>query len=383
MISQRQYMSASLAANRTYEGQVIATYTNRADVKLDNHNQPIACTLKANLKKAGDTALTGDWVNIELVEESCDDNISYNGRIVEIHPRQNQLQRPKIANVDSVLVVQSLTQPELSYEQLDRYLIHASLAGLPAEICFTKSDLLDSEGVHEILTAVSYYQQLGYAVHQPVFNQPDTYTALEEQLTSNNKKIIVLAGVSGAGKSSLLNKLKPGLKLKEGAVGEKLARGQHTTRHTCLLAINNTLAIADTPGFSRLTFEQTYPETLPSHWPEFSHHLQTHGKCTFTNCTHLDEDGCNIKDAVESGVIPLQRYENYCVFMAEAYAGERAMKDQTDKTDRGMKHLRRKGGKLDHRVRLDQKLRGRSRRQDKQALMEHTYFDIDDDQLTD
>lgn len=368
-------------------GQAVATYTNRVDVAVIGHANPFMCSVKATLKKAGETVLTGDWVTVDEI-----DLTQQSARIIGIQPRSNQLQRPKIANVDGVLVVQSLTQPTLELEQLDRYLIHGALAGLPVAICLTKSDLLPA-GSTLASDVATQYQALGYPVFTPNFHTPGDYDELQQGLVTgvsgfetrkNHPSTWVLAGVSGAGKSSLLNKLNPGLRLKEGEVGHKLERGQHTTRHVSLLAVTENLLIADTPGFSRLTFDEVDTALIPQVWPEFLACLsEASHTCTFTNCTHLDEADCGIKAAVEAGTLPEHRYHHYTLFIAEADAAKAARNDRTDKSEYGTKQLRQKGGKHTSRVRLNEKLRSQSRRQSRQALTEHTYLTVDESELDD
>src|SRR5262249_36826832 len=146
-------------------------------------------------------------------------------------------------------VVYSAHSPEFDTTQADRYLTHIELAGILPVLCISKADLIQSEAEREAI-ATLYGEKLGYPLVFTSVHQSDSLARIRD-LTQN--KVTVLAGPSGSGKSSLLNALNPELQLRTGEISEKIRRGQHTTRHVELLALDpadpHTL-IADTPGFS-------------------------------------------------------------------------------------------------------------------------------------
>ncbi|MBY0403248.1 MAG: ribosome small subunit-dependent GTPase A, partial [Cyanobacteria bacterium] len=199
------------------------------------------CFVKGILKKEGIEILVGDAVVLDNLDPD-----SGQGRIVEVLERTNVLTRPKIANIHQAIIVHPLEEPAFSPAQLDRYLTHVELAGLDPIICISKCDLAKNQEQLEEIKDL-YHAKLGYPILFTSVHHPNSLAPLVEMTRG---KVSVLAGLSGAGKSSLLNFLKPSLKLKTQEVSEKISRGQHTTRHVELIEIAEATYIADTPGFS-------------------------------------------------------------------------------------------------------------------------------------
>ncbi len=347
-------------------GWVQAQHTNRYDVCLNNGDAPYHCSVKATLKKAGITVLVGDVVWLDDIDAT-----NQSARIVGVWPRHSQLPRPKMANSTHVLVVCALTQPEFDSEQLNRYLIHAAMAGLSVSIAFTKQDLQPDDS---LLTRLrhTYADTLGYPVFSPVFDDANSYTPIADACRG---QVSVLAGLSGAGKSSLLNRLNPSLGIEEGAVSHKLERGQHTTRHVALLTVAPGIIVADTPGFSRATFDEVQPDLVEQAFAEFARYR---GECGFSNCMHILEDNCAVQAAVEAGKLSTERFDHYQRFMDEATEGEAARAAISDKTEYGQKKVSTQGGKQAARVRLNENLRGQSRRKQRQAMSQHRNQAVED-----
>ncbi|MDE7269720.1 MAG: ribosome small subunit-dependent GTPase A, partial [Acetatifactor sp.] len=135
--------------------------------------------------------------------------------------------------------------------------------------------------------------------------------ALRVQLAG---KTTTVAGPSGVGKSSLVNRLQDKTQMQTGSISEKIDRGRHTTRHTELIAMADDTYILDTPGFSSLGLFALKKEELASFYPEFA---QYEKNCRFAGCAHMSEPVCGVRDAVESGDIPRMRYENYRLLYEE------------------------------------------------------------------
>ncbi len=340
-------------------GWVLAQHTNRYDVCVTHGEAPYHCSIKATLKKAGITVLVGDVVWLDDM-----DTTNQTARIVGVWPRHSQLTRPKMANSTHVLVVCALTQPEFDSEQLNRYLIHAAIARLHVSIGFTKQDLQPNDALLKELTHL-YADKLGYPVFSPLFDKAETYAPIA---AACHGQVSVLAGLSGAGKSSLLNRLNPQLALEEGAVSHKLERGQHTTRHVALLTVAPGIIVADTPGFSRATFDEALPEAVEQAFTEFATYR---AQCGFNNCTHVTEENCAVQAAAQLGNIAPERLAHYQRFMEEAVEGNRTRADISDKSEYGQKKVDKQGGKQAARVRLNENLRGQSRRQQRQAMSQH------------
>ncbi|MEB3288065.1 MAG: ribosome small subunit-dependent GTPase A [Vampirovibrionales bacterium] len=321
--------------------------------------------------------LVGDWVTLDSIDEA-----NKTARIVEIEPRQNALARPKIANVDQALIVYPLKQPEFDPHSLNRFLTHIALAKIPAIICFSKSDLLDSPERFSAIESL-YGKTLGFPIAFVSVYQPDT---LKDVTAFLEGKVTVLAGPSGAGKSSLLNALQPDLQLKVGEVSEKIERGQHTTRHTELLALGNNTFIADTPGFSYLKFDQTLPEQLVEAYCDFKM-TPVETACAYKDCLHLpkqsDSDDSATADtttqhcafldddthAPKPGLIDQSRYDTYCAMMSEALSYKAQSRQSSQKQESGFKRVSSKGKSDRNILRLSGKSRESSRRTQRQELL--------------
>ena len=224
--------------------------------------------------------------------------------VEELLPRENLLMRPKVANVDQVLLVQSLKNPEVNFKLLDRFLILIESLDYSPVIVINKTDLVD-EIDPEIDDAINAYKDAGYNVF---LTSVKNGTGMIEVKDAISKGITVLAGPSGVGKTALLNTLIPGANLKVGDISKKLKRGTHTTREVRLLKMNSDGWIADTPGFSTLELDGIEAEDLKFYFPEFRKYLSN---CKFNNCNHIHEPGCLIKEKVEEGELASSRYKSY------------------------------------------------------------------------
>lgn len=371
-------------------GRVIASYSNRYDVNLEQDHERYQCQVRGNLKKAGIDVRVGDCV----ILDQCDTSNKL-GRIVNVEPRKNELSRPKISNVDQVVIVHPVAQPAFDAQQLDRYLVHAALHQLPVIICLTKVDLLKAEdALQELEQWLSLYQtQLAYFVFVTSINDEDSLLPFIEACRG---KISVLAGLSGAGKSTLLNHLNPQLALQTGEVSDKLERGQHTTRHTELLEPLPQMWVADTPGFSHLQFAHVEPLSIQSAFPELEAL-----ECGFPDCLHRGEEQCALSTASEENhsqdfdafegesphtvtpPISPTRLSHYHLFIDESESGATERESMSQKIEKGEKSLSAKGGAAQRRVRVGARQRAASRRQKRQALTEYTHLERDDWELDD
>ncbi len=225
--------------------------------------------------------------------------------ITEVKPRKNELIRPLVVNVDQVVIVISVKDPTFSTNLLDKLLVHVEYNHILPIICFTKLDLLTVSERIDFESYFNYYQKIGYQVY---FNDN-----LSEIKKIFKNKITVLAGQSGVGKSTLLNKLDHNLNLLTAPISKSLGRGKHTTRHVELLPILGGL-IADTPGFSLLSFEGMEKSDIRDNFIEFNEYRQN---CKYKDCFHDQEEDCAIKAKVETKVIMKSRYDNYINFITK------------------------------------------------------------------
>ncbi len=265
----------------------------------------IECSLRGKYRQTKQSFLPGDIVNITMQPDGT-------GVIERVEPRKNQLIRPPIANVDQVIIVMALKEPEPQLGLLDRLLVLAESKGIYPVICFNKADIAQEE-----LDVAYTYEKIGYKV---IVTSTISATNISKLADVLRGKVSVFAGLSGVGKTSILNAISPDLALKTGAVSTKIKRGKHTTRHVELIALPSGGLVADTPGFSNLNIEDIPSNRLSLYFPEFSGEKIV---CRFNPCLHHREPSCGVKAAVESGEIASSRYANYLILLDELVTAER------------------------------------------------------------
>lgn len=267
----------------------------------DSNNRVITCKVRGRFKREGLTPLVGDLVTITLLNEQ-------KGIIEKIHPRRVLLERPPIANVNQIVVLFAVKNPDLDLGLLDRLLVLSEHKGLHAIVCFNKLDLIEKS---EILPVRDIYRNINYPV---ILTSAVLGMGIDELREHLKGKISVFAGPSGVGKSTLLNNLQPGLRFKTGDISAKLKRGRHVTRHVELVSLSSGGMVADVPGFTRLDLKEIEESILDELFPEMA---RQKGKCKFRSCYHESEPGCAIKEALQSGKIAPSRYHNYLFFLKE------------------------------------------------------------------
>ncbi len=229
--------------------------------------------------------------------------------ILDVMPRNNSLRRPDVANVDQVLLIFAATNPKLSFNLLDHFIVLIEKEEIDLKIIITKFDLLDDQSQIELKENMKYYEKIGYNVY---------YTSMHDKMGFDEikpifkDKISVLAGQTGAGKSTFLNCLDESFNLQTQEISKALGRGKHTTRHSELLDFNDGL-IADTPGFSSLDFFNFEVSDLNECFIDFK---ELSNGCRFKGCSHINEPNCNVKNHLGETMIN-SRYENYVKFYNE------------------------------------------------------------------
>ena len=271
-------------------GRITKQISNQYTVKTKS--QEYICTARGKFKNEGLSPVVGD-----MVEFDPDDL-----RINDIKPRINLLSRPTVANIDYALIVTSLKKPDLSYTLLDKLITLVIANNIKPIIILTKIDLLNNKELKEYKPAFIYYESLNI----PVI--PNTKLKKLKKILKG--KTVVLTGQTGAGKSSILNKLDKNLNIETKPISDALNRGVHTTRHTEIYEINN-IFFVDTPGFSALDLKLTKEELIKT-FKEFGKYT-----CLYQDCTHNNESGCKVKEALAKGLILPSRYINYIRFLKE------------------------------------------------------------------
>jgi ribosome biogenesis GTPase / thiamine phosphate phosphatase len=368
-------MKRELATEQLF-GTVLAVQANFYKVQLDFAHQrnegefdfvsppsplpPILlCTRRSRLKKIGQYVTVGDRV---IVEEP--DWADGRGAIAEVLPRISQLDRPAIANVNQILLVLAVADPPLEPYQLSRFLVKAETTGLDVVLCLNKCDLISVSEREKV------YQRLQEWGYEPVFMSVYKSINIDEVASKLRDKITVMAGASGVGKSSLINKLITDINLRVGEVSGKLARGRHTTRHVELFELPNGGLLADTPGFNQPDLDCS-PEELIHYFPEARERLAT-GHCRFGDCSHRDEPDCIVRGDWE-------RYEHYLIFLEEVQAVATQLNQQAD--PESTQKLKSKGkGQSSYEPKLEtKKYRQKSRRTQLQELQQLYQENNDED----
>jgi len=259
------------------------------------------CSLRGRFKLERFQLYVGDEVEITVTEKN-------KGVIERILPRRSLFKRPNVANVDQVVLTFAAANPALNLELLDRFLVLAELSAIPALVCLNKIDIVQWPDVEPI---IRQYSGIGYQVFA---TSAKVGTGIAELRNALERRISVFAGPSGVGKSTLLNTLEPGFKLKTGELSAGIGRGRHTTRFAQLLPLSGGGFVVDTPGFSLTDLTGVEPAELRYCFREF---LLFEPECRFTSCLHIHEPDCAVKAAVQDGKIAVQRYRSYTKLFEE------------------------------------------------------------------
>ncbi|MCK5765067.1 MAG: ribosome small subunit-dependent GTPase A [Bacteroidales bacterium] len=278
----------------------------------------IECRLKGKFKVLGikttNPLAVGDHVVFRVLREEG------TGVITQILPRKNYIIRKATklskqshilaANLDQAIIIVTLAEPRTSTGFIDRFLITAEAYHIPAVIIFNKIDLYNDGKMEELSTLKKVYEAAGYPCY--------AVSALTGENTGDviellKDKVSLLAGHSGVGKSALINTLEPGLDLKTKPISRAHKKGVHTTTFAMMFRLSFGGFIIDTPGIKEFGLYDLDRKTLSERYPELRALMHA---CKYTNCTHLHEPGCAVKEAVENGEISMIRYDGYLRIMA-------------------------------------------------------------------
>jgi ribosome biogenesis GTPase len=252
-----------------------------------------------------DAAALGDRVLVRWLEDGM-------GAIEEILERESVLSRSApgrpdieqvlVANPDQAVFVFSCAEPDPNFRMLDRLLVVAEREEIPAMICANKIDLVVRRSAK---AEFEPYRDLGYEV---IYTSAKTGKGIRKLRRLLKNKISLLAGPSGVGKTSLLNKVQPGLGARTSAISNATGKGRHTTVVPELIPIKDGGYVADTPGLKAFALWDIEPEELDAYFPEIRPLV---AGCEFSDCTHMHEPGCAVIEAVEVGQITPERYDSY------------------------------------------------------------------------
>ena len=339
-ISRQRTIIVGEETGELHRGVVVAMRGLYADV--DDGKRIVPCTIRRIIRtrliaERGSIAV-GDRVGFVIEEEAASRKVRHNvpsnmdpsssgspsaalpdvapGVIESVEPRTGQLQRLAgrriqtiAANVDQAIIVSSAGQPQPKPHLIDRYIISAHAGDMKPIICMNKIDLDDEGFAGEMLER---YEDLGYRVLRVSATTGQGIDQLRDVLKDKSS---VFAGQSGVGKSSLLNTIQPGLRLRVGEVHGQTEKGVHTTTTAVLLRLDMGGYVVDTPGIRSFDLNIIPRDELEAYFVEFVPLVK---KCRYPSCTHIYEEECAIKDAVERGEVHPDRYATYLALFEES-----------------------------------------------------------------
>jgi len=342
---------------------VIKIHSNYYYVGLDNI--VLECMLRNKLKKEGFEVKVGDKVLID--EINLENNTAV---IIEILPRVNSLNKPNVSNINQIVIVVSADRPAFNSLILDKFIILTESNNITPVICINKCDLITDETKDYIEKT---YVGLGYKVF---YTSALEKIGLDEFKNALLDKVSVFAGISGVGKSSLLNALDSSFKLEVGEVSKALGSGTHTTRFVSLLKLvfcEKYALIADTPGFSFMEFNNINSADLGWYFKEFVPFIPD---CQLSSCLHWKEPYCKVKNNINIETI---RYNNYLKILQDILELEKITKARSSKKEEKVKISERADGKKISIVKLGSQSKESSRKVLKQELSEIGMIDFLDE----
>lgn len=271
------------------------------------------CKARGIFKQRDIKPAVGDHVMIEVIPDN-DDSL-----ITEILPRRNSFIRPFVANVDCFAVVTAAARPDPVLPVIDKFLVMAEKNDTDVIICINKCDLAADTKKAKGRKAAENIELLR-EIYEPIYpvvcldsKNGEGFDRMRELIRG---KTTALAGPSGVGKSTILNRLIPEAEAETGNISEKSQRGKHTTRHSELFIVDETedTMVFDTPGFTSFDILEAEEDELQHFFPDIAQHL---GKCRYHNCRHVAEPECSVIKALEMGMINRYRYESYKMLLNE------------------------------------------------------------------
>lgn len=248
---------------------------------------------RGKIKFGKNEVLTGDFVEIS------------DGAITKVYPRFSRFARPNVANVECLIIV-LCDKPSPDYLILDKLLLSATYAEVDYAVVVNKSD--QSNECYNYLTREYPFLKYLFCV------SAENGNGINELKDFIHGKLVVFAGQSAVGKTSLINRLTDSNCL-TGKLSRKTERGKHTTTYSKIIRTER-FSVVDTPGFSEL-YADVKPEDVPTNFQPYDEYIND---CKFCDCTHIDEPECAVKSAVESGFLSKERYERYKIIYKEILA---------------------------------------------------------------
>jgi ribosome biogenesis GTPase len=285
------------------------TKSTRSQYQVYDGNRILSCVVRGKLVGLKENDISSIKVGDDVIVERTGRS---EGVILDILPRKSKLSRAVegkaykehiiATNIDQMVIISSTKNPVFKAGLIDRYLVIAEKNNLTAVICLNKIDLAETEHFEEYTAA---YRSLNYELFCTSALTGQGVGHLHDILKN---KLSVMVGQSGVGKSSLIQKIEPGLELAVSETSEKTSKGRHTTSYVELFPLSFGGYIIDTPGIRELGLWDIYRNDLRKYFVEM---VAVQNNCQFADCQHLSEPGCAVKTAVEEGRIFPERYKNY------------------------------------------------------------------------
>jgi ribosome biogenesis GTPase / thiamine phosphate phosphatase len=298
------------------KGTVLRSTGSFYDV-LAGDGKKYACKVRGKIRlediRETNPVAVGDRVNFELDNEI--------GSITEILPRVNHMLRKSVkksshahvlaANVDQVMLVATFAFPRTSLGFIDRFFVSAESFRIPQVLVLNKKDMLNEEGLELQQDIITTYQRIGIktlAISAANNDQPEINELL-------HGKVTLMAGHSGVGKSTLINRIDPSIKQKTGEVSDFSEKGMHTTTFAEMFALDKETFIIDTPGIKEWGLVDMNDQEVSDYFPEMR---ELRSNCKFgSRCLHFNEPKCAVMEAVQKGTIAISRYESYLSILAD------------------------------------------------------------------
>lgn len=278
------------------QGLIIENISNLYKIKVQD--KIYEANARGKLKQDEISPVVGDKVKIQVLDEE-----NRKAVIEEIIQRTTYIKRPKMSNITQIILVISSKNPKPDLLLLDKQLAFAEYLKIKPIIVLNKTDLDKNKEFEQIR---NIYEKIGYSV---IKTEAKNLKGIQELKSILKDNINAFSGNSGVGKSTLINAIFKEDITQEGEISKKNKRGKNTTTSTRLYEIDKNTYIADTPGFSTFDISEIEYKELDKYFKEFSVEIE---KCEFVGCTHIKEENCGIKQAIEHNRIHKDRYDRFC-----------------------------------------------------------------------
>lgn len=267
---------------------------------VQDDDKIIVATARGILKRDNQLIYVGDLVEYETLPN--DEAV-----ITRIYERSNYLTRPPVSNLEMLVVVFAAATPQVNYPVVDKLIAACEFKNIDVSVCITKKDLVTEE---ELKDHLETYEN----IYSSVSVNGITGEGIHDLMDIIRGKNVALAGPSGVGKSTIINHITGEFSAETGSISERTGRGKHTTRHVEIFALPDGTNIYDTPGFTSLELPELEITEVREAFPEFRklNHL-----CKYSDCIHINEPECAVKQALSEGKIGKTRYESYCLMIDE------------------------------------------------------------------